>query len=226
MKTKYKIQVFFDAILLVVLLGLMGFHLWGEIYHEWLGVSFFIVTMIHLVFNKHKSKYIFTGERNAFRNVKLVFNISVGIFFMIALISGIMLSRHVVPNIPIHNPSNLVRKIHMTSVYWGVIFASVHLGVHWKLLSNFFMKILNVRNGSFLPKFIMPYVFVLISICGVKNFIQRDISSYLLMKVDFSFFNFDEPKSFFYMGFLSMIVCFSYMTRWLIWMFIFRKKAS
>ncbi|WIM81005.1 hypothetical protein QP018_12320 [Gallibacterium anatis] len=37
---------------------------------------------------------------------------------------------------PFHSTSDLIRKIHMTSTHWLQIMIGVHLGLHWKAITN------------------------------------------------------------------------------------------
>lgn len=140
MKTKYKLQVVQDFILLIILMSLMGFHLWSENIHEWLGIIFLAIILIHNRLNVSWFKKVFDGGHSAFRMMQIAVNIILALFFFTAIASGLMLSRHVVPDLPIHNATDFVRKIHMTSVHWIQIFIAIHLSMHWKMLANFFVK--------------------------------------------------------------------------------------
>lgn len=135
-----------------------------------------------------------------------------------------MLSRHVFPDLPVHSTTDFVRKIHMTSVHWIQVVIAIHLGLHWKMLANFFCKIWSIPAGSLLVTKIMPIIFMMISIYGLYSFIYRDMLPYLLVQVDFAFLNFDESKSLFYFDYLSVVILFSYLTRFLLWLFYFRTK--
>lgn len=66
MKAKYKFQVIQDTVMLIILLSLMGFHLWGEKIHEWLGVVFFLIISLHNGLNLHWFKKIFQGSTQVF----------------------------------------------------------------------------------------------------------------------------------------------------------------
>ncbi len=144
MKAKYIFQVVQDMVMMIILLSLMGFHLWGESIHEWLGIAFLLIVLLHNGLNIHWIRKLAQGEYSAFRIVQVTVNIILALLFLFAIISGLMLSKHVLPDLPIHRSSDFVRKIHMTSVHWGQIFIAVHLGMHWKMLANF-----SVKSGVF-----------------------------------------------------------------------------
>lgn len=53
MKAKYIFQVVQDMVMMIILLSLMGFHLWGESIHEWLGIAFLLIVLLHNGLNIH-----------------------------------------------------------------------------------------------------------------------------------------------------------------------------
>lgn len=220
MKRKYKFQVFQDTVMLFILLSLMGYHLWGEYIHELLGVTFLITIILHVVLNLHWFKNLKQGKYSVFRILQIMINSLLLLVFIAAIISGLMLSQHLLPNLIIHNASDLVRKTHMLSVHWGQVLIALHLGMHWKMLANFFCKIWHVAPDSLLATRLIPVIFTMISIYGCYAFIQRNLLSYLFMQVDFSFFDFSESKLFFYTDFLAMTIFVAYLTRYLVWLFL------
>ncbi|MCL6333524.1 DUF4405 domain-containing protein [Pectobacterium carotovorum subsp. carotovorum] len=226
MKAKYKFQVIQDTLMLIILLSLMGFHLWDENIHEWLGVIFFFIILLHNGLNTHWFKKLTQGEYSAFRILQVATNMLLMITLLAAIVSGILLSRHVFPDLPIHSTSDFVRKIHMTSVHWVQVIIALHLGLHWKMLANFFCKIWNILPTSLFATKIMPLIFIMTSLYGLHVFIHRDMLPYLLIQVDFAFFDFEESKSLFYWDFFAVIIFFSYLTRYLSWLLFFRRKST
>ncbi|MFZ1871769.1 MAG: DUF4405 domain-containing protein [Chania sp.] len=213
MKAKYKFQVVQDVVMVIILLSLMGFHLWGENIHEWLGMAFLMIILLHNGLNIHWLRKLAQGEFSAFRFMLVTVNLLLVLLFSMAIISGVMLSKYLLPDLAIHSSSDLVRKIHMTSVHWGQIIVAVHLGMHWKMLANFFCKVWNISPISFFTTRLMPAVFFSIAAYGLYAFICRNLLPYLLIQVDFAFFDFEESKDFFYFNFFAITIFFAYLTR-------------
>ncbi|AHG21027.1 membrane protein [Chania multitudinisentens RB-25] len=220
MKAKYKFQVVQDMVMMMILLSLMGFHLWDEDIHEWLGIAFLLIILLHNGLNIHWFSKLAQGEYSAFRIMQVTVNLLLIWVLSSAIISGMMLSKHLLPDLPIHSSSDLVRKIHMTSVHWGHIIIAVHLGLHWKMLANFFCKIWHISPLSFLAAGLMPAIFLCIATYGLYVFMQRDLLPYLLIQVDFAFFDFEESKALFYLDFFAVTMLFVYLTRILLWLFL------
>lgn len=226
MRKKYIYQVIQDIILLLILSTLMGYHLWSEYVHEIFGIVFLVFVLLHAGLNLHWFTSLFQGEYTVFRILQVTLNILLISVFVIAIFSGIMLSQHVFPNLSIHNASDFVRKTHMASVHWGQVLIAFHLGMHWNMLANFFRKIWHISATSLLANRVMPALFLIISCYGLYAFIHRRLFDYLLMRVEFSFFNFEESKFIFYLDIFSIIIFISYLTRYFLWLFLFRKKLN
>lgn len=47
---------------------------------------------------------------------------------------------------------------------------------------------------------------LIIAICGVFEFVQRDLLPYLLIQVDFAYFNHDESQAVFYVNFFAILI--------------------
>ncbi|MBL5828193.1 MULTISPECIES: DUF4405 domain-containing protein [Serratia] len=213
MKAKYKFQVVQDIVMMIILLSLMGFHLWGESIHEWLGMVFLMFLFLHNGLNIHWFRKLVQGRYSAFRFMQVSVNLLLVLLLLSAIISGLMLSKHLLPDLPIHSSSDLVRKVHMTSVHWGQIIIAVHLGMHWKMLANFFAKVWNISPLSFLSTRLMPAIFFSITVYGLHAFICRNLLPYLLLQVDFAFFNFEESTVFFYFDFFAITILFASLMR-------------
>lgn len=207
----------------LLLLVLMGFHLHGEIIHEWAGIIFTLLIMLHLYLNRHRLWSLSPNIPLTMRVVNRAVNALTFVVILTAIVSGIMLSRHILLGLPFHTPANWVRKVHMTSVHWGMLILALHIGLHWKMLATFFCRVLNISGNSHVANIITPGVFSLIALVGLYELLSTDYLDYLLIKVDFSFFDYDESALLFYFRYLAMIVLFALMTRFLLWLFIFRK---
>ena len=210
----------------LLLLVLMGFHLHGEIVHEWAGIIFTLLIILHLYLNRRRLWLLSMKIPLSMRIVNRIINAVTFVVILTAIVSGMMLSRHILLDQAFHNPASWVRKVHMTSVHWGMLILALHIGLHWKMLATFFCRVLNISSNSFFANVMMPGVFSLIALLGLYELLNQDYLDYLLIKVDFSFFDYDESALLFYLRYLAIIVLFSLMTRFSLWCLIFRKDKA
>lgn len=66
---------------------------------------------------------------------------------LMQIYSGIIMSRHVFAFLPIQGGMALARRLHILCSYWGFLFMSLHLGLHWGMILNVTAKIRN-RQGA------------------------------------------------------------------------------
>lgn len=224
MKKKYLFQLAQDLVLTAILLSLFSYHLYEEITHEWLGLVFFALIISHLSLNTWWLKKLFSGSYNGYRILQSAVNLATFLLFLTACISGIMLSKHLFAEMPFHSTTDFMRKIHMSSTHWLQIFAGVHLGLHWKAIANLLANGYRLDLEHWLARRLIPACWLIIATYGIFVFVQRELLPYLLLKVDFAYFNYDEPQAVFYFDFLAILIAVSYSTRFWVWYFLFRGK--
>ncbi|PLW76596.1 DUF4405 domain-containing protein [Cohaesibacter celericrescens] len=220
MKRKYILQIIQDLMMLFIVGSLMGFHLWGEKTHEILGILFLAISIEHLILNFYWMKRIFQRDYDLFQILKILTNVALFSLFLASIISGLMLSQSVLPDLFIHSSSDFVRKVHMTSVHWLQILIAIHLGVHWKMLADFLSRLWQISERSLIRK-LSSFVTFALCVYGVYVFISRKMMAYLVLQVDFAFFNFEEPAVVYYFDYIAVMVLVAYTTRVLIWLLIF-----
>ena len=172
---KNKIRVAVDVGMVILLPLLMAYSLVGETAHEYLGISKFLLFVVHNILNIKWWKNIFRGKYNYIRILRLIVNILIFIIMISLTISGIMMSRHIFQFINIEG-SSYARMIHLLASYWGLILMSFHAGMH-------------IRKIPYIKRNILIPIFVLL---GIRAFIRRDIIDYLFLKSQFVFIDFSQ----------------------------------
>ncbi|MDG2941612.1 DUF4405 domain-containing protein [Exercitatus varius] len=226
MKKKYLFQLAQDLVLTAILLSLFGYHLYEEITHEWLGLVFSALIISHLSLNTWWLKKIFSGSYNNYRILQSAVNLATFLLFLTACISGIMLSKHLFAEMPFHSTTDFMRKIHMTSTHWLQILVGVHLGLHWKAITNLLANGYRLDLEHWLARWLIPACWLIIAAYGIFVFVQRELLPYLLLQVDFAYFNYDEPQAVFYFDFFVILIAVAYSTRFLVWLILFRKNNA
>lgn len=134
MKGKMKMAV--DILMTAALLFLMGYQFWGETAHEWVGAGMFILFLAHHILNGNWHRNLFRGKYSPMRIFLTAVDV-LTLFSMLAqMYSGIVLSRHVFAFLPIESGLALARRLHILGSYWGFLFMSLHLGLHWNMVIN------------------------------------------------------------------------------------------
>lgn len=215
MKRKTVLKIAVDIGMTVILLFLMAYELVGETAHEWLGVGIFVLFVTHHVFNHQWLRNVFRGKYTALRIWQAILVAGIFLTMIGSIISGVILSKHVFAFLPIKGGRAFVRNLHMLSAYWGLVWMALHLGFHWSMMMGMVKQA--VKKISPVCQWLLRGIAILIAGYGVYAFVQRDIGSYMLLKNQFVFFDFEEPLVFFvadYMAVMGLFVCIGhYLTK-------------
>ena len=173
MKRKQAIKVIVDILMSVILILLMAYSLVGEAAHEALGIGMFSPFVLHHVLNNRWSRKVFKGKYTPFRVCQTVL-VYLSISSMIgSAIRGIVISRHALAFLPIHGGTSWAWTLRILSGYWGFVFISFHIGLHWGMMINGMKKIF--KKLSAVRSWIVRVIGWMIDGYGVYAFIKRDI---------------------------------------------------
>lgn len=192
-----------DIAMTVLLLLLMPYELIGQAVHEWIGIAMFALFILHHILNRNWSKNLFRGKYVPFRIVQTIIVVLVLCAMAGSMVSGVILSRHVLSFLPIKGGRSFARNLHMISAYWGFVFMSLHIGLHWRVMVGMAGKVLG--KPSSIRKWAGRMLAFLISGYGIYAFAKRDIGSYMFLKNQFVFFDFEEPLAFFLLDYMAVM---------------------
>lgn len=213
MTKKQIVKITVDILMTVGLLMLMSYSLLGEAAHEWIGTAMFVLFITHHILNGKWWSSLFKGKYKAFR----IFQTSLVILVLVCMVgsmaSGIVLSSYVFDWIRIRGFSSVARTAHMLCAYWGFVFLSLHLGVHWNMMIGMARKL--VKKPSKLSKWILRGLAALTAGYGIYAFIKRDFVNYMFLQYHFAFFDFNEALALFlldYIAVMGLFVCIGHYT--------------
>lgn len=213
-KPKMMIKIAVDLCMTVALLFLMTYELIGQATHEWLGITMFLLFILHHILNRKWIQNIFKGHYTASRILQTAFVIGVLLTMVGSMISGIILSQTVFSFLQIHEGSFLARNVHMVCAYGGYILMSVHLGFHWGMMIGIVKKHFQKQQKKTVWGFRL--IALLLAGYGVFAFFKRDIGNYMVLKHHFVFFDFEEPFIFFFMDYIAVMVLFIFIGHYLV----------
>ena len=219
MNPKMIVKTGVDIGMMAALMFLMTYEMIGQAFHEWLGIGMFLLFVIHHVLNRRWFGVLLKGKYTPFRIWQTILVVSVLLSMIGSMVSGVIISRSVLSFLPIHGGSSFGRKLHMLSAYWGFVLMSLHLGLHWNMMLGAAGKA--VKGTSKVRTCILRIAAVVAAVYGMYAFVKRDIGNYMLLKVHFVFFDYDEPLFFFLLDYIAVMGMFifvgHYMAGFLRW---------
>ncbi|MNC22461.1 hypothetical protein D3C75_704630 [compost metagenome] len=205
MKPKAIIKIGIDLVMTILLLILMAFMLTGQKAHEWFGAAMIVMFITHNILNFKWYKNLLKGRYTPLRIVQTIVNFAVLLSMIGLMVSGIMMSGYVFAFLSIKGGMSFARELHMLASYWGYIFMSLHLGLHWNMIMNMVRKTAKAAPASSNRKIVARGIATAIAAYGVYAIIRHDIASYLFMKNTFIFFDFDRSPILFFAEYLAMM---------------------
>lgn len=213
MKGKMKIKIILDLLMTAVLLALMAFQVTGQELHEWFGAGMLVLFLIHNILNLKWYKNLFKGRYTMYRILQTVINLAVLISMLCLAYSGILMSRYALSFIPLDGSMALARQMHMAASYWGFVLMSIHAGLHYGMLVGMVGKAVKDHSIPKAAVWVLRGLAVFIAAYGAVCFYRANIISYMLLKNQFAFFNFEQSAvSVFteYAAMMGLWIWFSY----------------
>ena len=179
---------------------LMAYELIGEATHEILGLCTVVLFILHHAMNWNWHKRLFRGKYTAYRTVLTVLDILMIVVFIDQAVTGIMMAKHVFPALPHVGRRSFARVLHLLGAYWGFAMCCLHAGMHMTGLLRKWQK----QTGA---AKIIPAVLALgVSAYGVYAFIRRNLPTYLTLREQFVFFDYDEPLALFFLDYAAIMM--------------------
>ncbi len=210
--SKQAVKVCTDTVMTLGMLFLMGYHLWGDTAHEWVGAGLFVLFILHHALNWRWWTGICKGKYTAARVLQTVVNLLTLAMMAALIVSSVILSSKVFAFLQIRGHMAFARRLHMVSSYWCFLLMMVHLGQHWGVLLRAAQKAgktqLAGRPGSPLPTLLGA----LIAVYGAIAMVKRNLATYLFLRAEFVFLDFGESRLLFYLDYLAIMGTFIFLS--------------
>lgn len=195
MQKKTKIKIGIDLWMTVLLLLLMAYQVTGQELHEWFGAGMLVLFLVHNILNRKWYSSLFKGKYRLLRVIQTIVNFSVLITMLCLGFSGIVMSHHVFAALSLHGPMATARMMHLSSSYLGFVLMSVHLGLHWSMVLGMCRKLAGGREKPRVVLWILRAAAALIAVYGLYLFGRKNIASYIFLRQQFVFFDFEQSAA-------------------------------
>lgn len=226
MRAKSSCKIAIDVFMTLGLLFLMGYPLWGDVAHEWAGAGTFLLFIAHHALNWKWYRNLCRGRYAPAR----ILQASVDLLLLVAMIglmiSGAMLSNYAFAFLNIRGGLSFARLLHMAASYWGFVLMALHLGLHWSMFVGMARKALKVSGASPARRAALFALSAAIAVYGLATFFRRDLIAYMLVRTQFVFLDFGEPKLRFYLDYLAMMGAFVFFGHYLSGLLVKARRAG
>lgn len=196
----------------VILLFVTAYQVTDSLYHEWLGAGMLVLFIVHNLLNIKWYSGLFKGKYSAKRALWTLINVATLIAILLTGYSGIAMSRHLFTFLDISTGSVSARAIHLSASYWSFVLMSCHLGIHWGMTVTAIDKKAK-KNAAFW--WIMRVIAFAIAVYGAVRFYQQDIYSYMFLKNQFAFLDYEKAFVLVILDNAAMMAAFIYVIYYL-----------
>ena len=210
MKTK---KIITDIVMTVLLLLLMAYELIGSRAHEWFGTGMLVMFILHHILNRKWTASMHKGRYTPYRVLQTVLVLVILASILCSIVTGIMMSRYVFDFLPGAEGMGRARILHMLSAYWGFIWMSLHLGLHWNRMLGMAQK--GSKTTGHIKVWVFRIIGAAIAAYGVYAFVIRGIGNYMFLRSLFVFFDYEEPLLLFYVDYIAVMGLFVWIGHYL-----------
>ena len=181
---------------------LMAYSLIGETFHEVIGTLAFVLFVVHHALNRKWYGALLKGKYTARRICQTILDLLLIVFMVLQPLCGVLVSKHLYTFLPVLPISSQARSIHMLLAYWGYVLLCIHAGTH---LAAPLRKLYTKSKKTFAA---VCAAFGSVSVYGCAAFIKRGFPGYMSGKTMFAFFDYSEPRVFFFLDYLAIMALF------------------
>lgn len=152
----HKTNLFLDLTLLTVFLVTMSPSLTGIPWHEWLAIGLSAAVIIHLLLHWEWITHVGASFfKKVFHRSRLKFIVDALLFvaFTLAMSSGLLISRSVLPTLGLHIARNTIwRGLHNLTANLTLFLVSLHFALNWDWVTGMIRRyvlrpLLNLRSA-------------------------------------------------------------------------------
>lgn len=176
-----------DLLMVAALVILMAYAVTGQAVHEWLGVTTFLLFVLHHLLNINWFLVLGKGTYTAPRIFQTVLVVLLFLSMLAQTVSGIAMSRHALPFLNVPISLSTARLLHLACGYWSFVLASIHLGLHWGVFLGLCRKLRGGKTVSTTESLILHLLAAGTSLYGLYCFLQQKIFDYMFLRTEFAF---------------------------------------
>ena len=199
----FKNKIFLDITMTISMITLMGYHIFLEIIHEWVGLCLFVMFIFHQIINKRWYSNLNKGKYKNIRLFQTIINVLLIVTTFLAVVSGMTMSKYI---FSFQFMINISREVHMITTSWLFILLGLHAGMHVVMISNFIKK----NELSLVLRRIMNCILLGSSLYGGIVFFKRGLYKNMFALESFQFLPYGENPIIYFIDYICLFLCFMF----------------
>lgn len=147
-QTIMRMRRIIDLLMTLTLFFLMGYQLWGEAAHEWVGTVMGVLFLLHQWYNRRWYCTLTQGPWSLVRTFHMLVNLLSVLAMLALLASGVVLSSHVFDFVVLSDFIGTAQRVHLAASHWLYVLLALHIGLHGQLLAGAFKRKAHALHGA------------------------------------------------------------------------------
>lgn len=181
-----KIKIVLDIIMFISIILLMKINITGLQLHEIIGICLFVIFIIHKIINfkwvKSVGKNILNKNMKSKSKIMFFLDLILFIFVTLNVITGIVVSKFILVSITVNNIET-VTILHKFFAWWSLILISIHIGLHWENVVNYFERKFKSLKENKILQILFILLYIIIAIIGIWSISRTSIYSKLILNI-------------------------------------------
>lgn len=181
-----KIKIVLDIIMFISMILLMKTNITGLQLHEILGICLFIIFIIHKIINfkwvKSVGKNILNKNMKSKSKIMFFLDLILFVFITLNVITGILVSKFILVSITVNNIETITI-LHKFFAWWSLILISIHIGLHWENVVNYFERKFKCLKGNKIFQILFIILYIIITIIGIWSISKTSVYSKLILNI-------------------------------------------
>lgn len=178
------IRMITDIAMTVCLVILMTLRFSNTPLHEWTGIVFGILFIVHQVLNYRWYTVLFKGKYTLRRTIQTIVNLGMLVCVILTIACGMLMSESAVPFLRVSSLTAYSRNIHLCISHWLFLFAGIHIGMHVPAM---------IRKASSVVKRVLFILGIVSTVYGLYLMVQGQVFAYMFLQVQYAFADYTIP---------------------------------
>lgn len=208
--TSMSTRVWITAGMTLLYVTALGCRLTGSLAHEWVGLVFCVLCILHLAINRFWYANMVRGKYSIRRYLNTSLNLLLPVAMVTLFATGIMSSRHVFGFLDLKGGMD-IRELHSLAAYWGLVLLGMHTGVQWARV------LVVLKVASVMPNRLTGarrFLAFLSATYGVWASFDRAMGSKLFLGFSFDYWDVDTPVFLFFTHNLAILTLYAVLTHY------------
>ena len=193
----FALRLVLDGVAAAFLLFAFSYFWQGNMAHEWVGMSFFTLLVVHNLF--HRRWYAGLPRRT--RQGRGIVNSALTLLLlagMLALcVTSLLISETLFPALRLANDFT-ARQVHAGVAYWVLLIVAVHLGLRWSLLMALSAKYMGLDKPHTVRTILLRMIALGTAVQGVSSAMILNVPSRLFFEMQMDGFSFEAGAASFF----------------------------